>query len=65
MTPYRAPRIECLRALHLMATETRNYEEWLEAVRAILKHLPVLWDEGEESARRANIPPRSDAPLST
>jgi hypothetical protein len=51
MTPYRAPRIERLRALHLMATETRNYEEWLEAVRAILKHLPLLWDEGEESAR--------------
>jgi hypothetical protein len=51
MTSNRAPKIVRLRALHQTATTTQSYAEWLESVRAILKHLPALLDEVEESAR--------------
>ena len=56
MSSFRAHKIERLRALHETATTTQNYAEWLEAVRAILKHLPALWGDIEAD----ELPPKKE-----
>jgi hypothetical protein len=49
MTPNRTLEIERLKLLHRTATTTRDYAEWLAAVRGILARLPGLFDDRQKT----------------